>query len=304
MESFEVWINNFREKNNWLISNYEKINKLCHYTSAEALRSILENNSLWMTHINYMNDSEEIFYAIELIESCLENITNKYVVKRISDFIEKLKHEKIIKDAFLLSLSCDNDSTSLWNNYSKNGGYNISFNSSFWDEIKLSHLCFGGVELTKSNPENDSKSYKYSYMFKKVIYDDYEQIKRINIIIKAMVDLVDKDEKDLKTKLSLLEEYLFNEIYFYKRSGHNSESEYRFMIYFLNKETSKSFIKHRILNGSFVPYIELKLNKNYFDYITIGPRHNMDFVQNGLKSYLECDNKDIEVKTSNLKLRY
>lgn len=304
MESFEVWINNFREKNNWLISNYEKINKLCHYTSAEALRSILENNSLWMTHINYMNDSEEIFYAIELIESCLENITNKYVVERISDFIEKLKHEKIIKDAFLLSLSCDNDSTSLWNNYSKNGGYNISFNSSFWDEIKLSHLCFGGVELTKSNPENDSKSYKYSYMFKKVIYDDYEQIKRINIIIKAMVDLVDKDEKDLKTKLSLLEEYLFNEIYFYKRSGHNSESEYRFMIYFLNKETSKSFIKHRILNGSFVPYIELKLNKNYFDYITIGPRHNMDFVQNGLKSYLECDNKDIEVKTSNLKLRY
>lgn len=304
MESFEVWINNFREKNNWLISNYEKINKLCHYTSAEALRSILENNSLWMTHINYMNDSEEIFYAIELIESCLENITNKYVVERISDFIEKLKHEKIIKDAFLLSLSCDNDSTSLWNNYSKNGGYNISFNSSFWDEIKLSHLCFGGVELTKSNPENDSKSYTYSYMFKKVIYDDYEQIKRINIIIKAMVDLVDKDEKDLKTKLFLLEEYLFNEIYFYKRPGHNSESEYRFMIYFLNKETSKSFIKHRILNGSFVPYIELKLNKNYFDYINIGPRHNMDFVQNGLKSYLECSNKDIKVKTSNLKLRY
>lgn len=304
MESFEVWINNFEEKNNWITSNYEKINKLCHYTSAEALRSILENNSLWMTHINYMNDSEEIFYAIELIESCLENITNKYVVERISDFIEKLKHEKIIKDAFLLSLSCDNDSTSLWNNYSKNGGYNISFNSSFWDEIKLSHLCFGGVELTKSNPENDSKSYIYSYMFKKVIYDDYEQIKRINIIIKAMVDLVDKNEEDLRTKLFLLEGYLSNEIYFYKRSGHNSESEYRFMIYFSNKETSKSFIKHRILNGSFVPYIELKLNENYFDYITIGPRHNMDFVQNGLKSYLECNNKDIEVKTSNLKLRY
>ena len=64
MESFEVWINNFEEKNNWITSNYEKINKLCHYTSAEALRSILENNSLWMTHINYMNDSEEIFYAI------------------------------------------------------------------------------------------------------------------------------------------------------------------------------------------------------------------------------------------------
>lgn len=304
MESFEVWINNFKEENNWVINNYEKIDKLFHYTSVESLRGILENSTLWMTHINYMNDYEEKFYAIELIESCLVNITNKYVVKRISDFCEKLKYEKLGSDVFLLSLSCDDDSTSLWNNYSKNGGYNISLDSSFWDEIKLSNLFFGGVELTKNNPENDSKSDQCSYMFKKVIYDYYEQIKRINIIIKAMVDLVDKDEKDLKTKLFLLEGYLFNEIYFYKRSGHNSESEYRFMIYFLNKETSKSFIKHRILNGSFVPYIELKLNKNYFDYITIGPRHNMDFVKNGLKSYLECNNKDIEVKTSNLKLRY
>ena len=41
---------------------------LYHYTSQNNLRCIVENHSLWISHVYYMNDANEIKYGAELFK--------------------------------------------------------------------------------------------------------------------------------------------------------------------------------------------------------------------------------------------
>src|SRR5678816_1780308 len=45
--------------------------RLYHYTTPAGLLGIVENNKLWATHINYLNDATELGYARALVEAAL-----------------------------------------------------------------------------------------------------------------------------------------------------------------------------------------------------------------------------------------
>jgi len=44
---------------------------LYHYTSAEGLKGIIENNELWATSAYYLNDSAEMFYGYGVLREVL-----------------------------------------------------------------------------------------------------------------------------------------------------------------------------------------------------------------------------------------
>src|ERR1700727_58993 len=45
---------------------------LYHYTSAEGLKGIIENNELWATSAYYLNDSAEMFYGYNVLREVLD----------------------------------------------------------------------------------------------------------------------------------------------------------------------------------------------------------------------------------------
>ncbi|WP_069997899.1 DUF2971 domain-containing protein [Cellulosilyticum sp. I15G10I2] len=302
MDKFYVWLDEFRKQYSWICQNYVLDQDLYHYTSISALDSILKNNSLWLTQIEYMNDYEEMIYAIQLIKECLEEIDTQYIKEYILSLCEDIENGKKYGAVFILSLSYDQDSVSLWNNYGKDGGYNIHLSKDFWKDALDGHLS-DNVALNKNQKEPFNAT--YSYMFRKVIYNSQEQRQRILTYLMGIKELENrKEDPEVATNIRLLSYHLIDEVCFFKRQGHSVEQEFRLMISFMSPEYEKAFVKHRQFNGSFVPYIELKLKKPYFDTITIGPRHNLDFVEKGLKSYLKCADKQIEVYRSTLKLRF
>jgi hypothetical protein len=96
-----------------------------HYTTAQAIESILKDGTLWLTRGDFLNDKTEVHYATNLVRRILKE-TN----------FEKIQVEKCLKKAeadlaktYILSLSENPDSLTLWSRYAKNDGYNLGINT-------------------------------------------------------------------------------------------------------------------------------------------------------------------------------
>ena len=48
---------------------------LYHYTSLEAIKSVLENKKIWMTDLRYLNDSQELYHGFEVFKMQLDMLT-------------------------------------------------------------------------------------------------------------------------------------------------------------------------------------------------------------------------------------
>ena len=65
------------------------INTLYHYTSQKGLLGILKDQKIWATHVQYLNDSTEFHFAIDLARSVLKSI-NDSICKSLSELIQRL----------------------------------------------------------------------------------------------------------------------------------------------------------------------------------------------------------------------
>ncbi|PZE33596.1 hypothetical protein [Curtobacterium sp. MCLR17_055] len=92
--------------------------RVCHYTSADGLLSILRSGTLWATSATFMNDSEEMQTGATafagLLESRREDLTE--------DEIEHIEASGLVTGTgafgnFLLSAATDPDKLTLWRNY-------------------------------------------------------------------------------------------------------------------------------------------------------------------------------------------
>jgi hypothetical protein len=61
---------------------------LYHYTTPAGLLGIVENNKLWATHINYLNDATELGYARDLLRQPSRATSGRLVPPRASSCTE------------------------------------------------------------------------------------------------------------------------------------------------------------------------------------------------------------------------
>jgi hypothetical protein len=66
--------------------------RLYHYTTPAGLLGIIENNKLWATHINYLNDATELGYARELIETALTRHEQTSSSPSVREFVRRARH--------------------------------------------------------------------------------------------------------------------------------------------------------------------------------------------------------------------
>lgn len=311
--------------NKFILEDYTQLKKiisgsLYHYTSDNAIRNILTNGDFWVSKSNFLNDSTELRYIDEILEeTCCEFMEDMATGKLLYEEIKKDK-DKLVADSFvdgrvsgyyILSLTLNPDSITLWSEYSNFFGYNLGFNAK---------------ELRKILDNN--KSINPMSIDCKVIYSKKEQKK---IIKEELIDITESEisssfkdtfqnfdkkvNKNFYNIISHLSVKFLLYSMFFKKEFFSHEQEYR--IVFIqtdvnDKDINPRFnkkIKFRSNNGIIIPYIEIKLetdhNKLPIETITVGPKNNIDLAVTGayyLLNYLGYNS--VEVKRSEIPIRY
>lgn len=121
---------------------------LYHYTDAAGLKGIVENEEIWFTSYQHLNDPGEITYGMEVANQILYEIgkNSDPIVKSFCDKVIGLfNHENVRStlDFFIASLSRNGNDLGQWRGYGDNGrGYALGF---------APHL-FHATEQINSNP--------------------------------------------------------------------------------------------------------------------------------------------------------
>lgn len=250
--------------------------RICHYTSASALKSILENQKLRFTRWNFLNDESETIHIHKIVKSCLEEkmYSKKFkeLILSINDIIEKLRNDETYpgrENYYILSFSEDPDSLPMWSYYTKSkqsDGYNIDFDAN----ILMSF--FNGC----SDIETMLIKLIYKTNEKKGIVN--ELLDNLHEMYVKIGDVFDRDEIVLKCfefGIDMLSKYFKHEAFGY-------ENEYR-IIAKVPTENEKVVEK----DGVFVPYIELEFPKESVNGVKISPTLSKRNPQIGLSTFLE-----------------
>ena len=213
-----------------------------HYTSGDALKSIVENKKIWFSDIRCMNDygEQEIF---------LNTIKQEVSFKPFIDLIPKdtientdLQMSKLLDKendkfrCFILSCSLNSDSLPMWNYYSKgcqHGGYNIGFDikgvatyiyKKYIEKINGAFLFYGNVTYCENN-DKIIKSLKNinEYIFgqisiiqpSKATFMDWVENKLWPIILKLSPQNIENE--------SIAKTQLLNEFDAYLKSCENAD---------------------------------------------------------------------------------
>lgn len=300
-------------------SSYKTVNSvdfLFHYTNINALNSILEKNTLWITKADYLNDITEYQYTERLIQEILKQQEVEEYIKVLVDKIIDATRKKLEK-SYILSLSNNNDSLALWSNYTRFEGYNFGINLHDFEK-----LIYEGTAKIITNNEKAMKCIEFiedtmylncEVKLDKVIYDVTEQTKLILEVIESANSFYIKHSNNIESNGTIVPyihhivSTLFSMFIFFKNPCFESEEEYR-MVFIMDNDEYKEdgIIHHRISNGAFVPFIKLKFDENIpISSIKIGPRNNADISIKGMKSLMKSRGyNNIDVKKSNIPLRY
>lgn len=277
--AFQIEISNF-------INDYrlnEMPDTIYHYTTGQALKSIVENQELHISERNYMNDI--------LDEEYVRNIVNELIGNSI-DFKGSIIEEKFFEDIpqYIFSTSCENDLIHQWAYYGNNDAYCIEF-----DTYELKQYFNDAIGNKKDG-----------YFFTgQVLYSEeliYEIIEKIverykNKIVDSLS--LSQDSVASNQELNLLKR-MYKFFYFcIKQEGNYCENEYRFLLQTKRKPLFK------IKNGLFVPYLIVKSSQHTIPIksIIIGPNNNEIISKKSLEIFLKQSGYNIEVNFSKLKTR-
>ncbi len=275
-----------------------------HYTSPEGLKSILENRSLRFTSYRFLNDKKEGLCKENDVSKKLEELKGKDSNSKGKDFFELLKKQiidtniddylldkslngeycEIKNDYYVLSLSKETDSLSMWNYYIKNKkyeGYNIGFDLENLQKIFSNFaMKYKGVRFEYKDINYINKEEENSEFEKIVLYFRDQYIKTFTEKMKIVFECRDK----------ILMNYIFS-----KNDCFRHENEYRFIL--MKNKISEIKEQFYIKNGIITPYVDIPLDNEdilkTIKSITISPLLEEEIAKKGLENFLI--NKEYEL---------
>jgi len=251
-----------------------------HYTSAAALLSILENNSLWLFDRKYMNDVMDSSYIEgRFKEKCSDDFKQTNL---LSPFVQQ----------YVFSTTKAYDSFFHYNCY---GNYCIAFSTvNLIDYIANCIKTFG---------PHDGIAHLFTYS--NVIYDE-------SVVDKLCSIIPVEKEKSLinnrNTRFSQFKEFgKWRSIYKHfsaiiKQKGFACEQEFRFLI---ETKSKQKYLLNKTKTGV-IPYLDIKIPDVLLTIksIKIGPLANSEEIE-CLRNFLlnRYGYKDIDISLSDLKIR-
>jgi hypothetical protein len=232
---------------------------------------------------------------------------NESSIKKILNLIYSY-----IDNSFILSTTTNGDSTNLWGNYSKFDGYNIGlsleemFNREFYNQIyvignnilengehekyyllkhEITSVCCEPLEVNY-NPVKQAETISDILLFIDNLTEKYYSVIFADDVNEKLLSMIESVYYDAKgTAITTL----MKQILSFKNELFKQEEEYR-LVFILKEKID--VIKYRILNGVFIPYIEVGFAEADNDKalpinsITIGPKNNLDIAEKGLKHFM------------------
>ncbi len=247
---------------------------LYHYTSAEGLMGIVENNELWATSAYYLNDSAEIFYGYGVLKEVLDEWLNKNpqpedsitlgVVRYLQRSFQDLLEKRLLKPIYLTCFCEEDNLLSQWRAYGQSGGYSIGFRV-------LPRVGFFGERLT---PEPNV----YTCLWTKVEYEREKQKEICRSILspiftrlddtgtaQAMKTISDHPFYGVQRFSTAIMDILLEEIVRFKGKDFGVEKEWRAVVRqreFFKQGTDDGSktpvpVYFRASRGMLVPYVKL-----------------------------------------------
>jgi hypothetical protein len=248
---------------------------LYHYTTAEGLKGIIEQNELWATSAYFLNDSAEIMYGYGVLKEVLDDWLRNHPVDDCSisgalardlrkSFGEDLLERNIIHPIYLACFCEDDNLLSQWRAYGKSGGYSLGFG------VPADYRFKGQGLMSEPNI--------YTAPWVKVEYDRLEQTKRCNIILDSLVPIYDNPDISraiisigdhplygYASILKIITDLLLDEAASFKDKAFDVEKEWRLAV--RRRELSKQGtddggrtavpVHFRTSNGMLVPYVKI-----------------------------------------------
>jgi hypothetical protein len=259
---------------------------LYHYTSHKSLRSIVEDHHLWISHVYYMNDANEIKYGAELLKTVVAERQNRETDHTLVEFLIEFKKwlNQLIglpHYIFVFSLTEKGNLLSQWGAYTPSGeaGVGIGFSQEGLKKLATER----GFELIKC------------------LYDKKEQLGILNSELDAIVAKFIEDVPSISTAGSPPNQKYVSYCYQHsekllktfcriKDPYFQEESEWRLVSKYYVKYTDPE-IKFRDGRTTLIPFIEFPLtgihdDSRLFEQVYIGPSPNFNLTYSAIVSFL------------------
>ena len=295
-----------------------------HYTSPDALLSILKNQVIFFTDIRFMNDKSEDIYLVKLILDVLDETKEQYPTvlevtnelfknNRISDLknlnVINIDYSVPIKyipmRKFVFCTTTESDLLNMWNYYVHNGkyqGYNIGFNTE---------------KLLKSFDTEDSNiTDPFRVVYGNVLYDPKKQKQEI-INLFEEIEIGKKYSESIEKVIVELRHYIDSYGAFFKNPSFKTEDQYRICIESdeerLKKDKSnfsgihnkKMKYDYRTSNGLIVPYIAVEFEKEAISRINMSPMTEYEIAKESIREVLSDYHYDgVQIYKSKIPIRF
>ncbi len=246
-------VDNFNQEI-WLpLHSFDSEKNLYHYTGINGLKGIIESRTIWFSHINSLNDPNEIQYGKKIINDILDDRRAKNNNSELEAFLLNVSIlvntvGTTIHQPFIFCFCESPNVLSQWRSYGENGkGYCLGFNFS---------------DKTYLIPDINNISEHYEPYLRKVIYVESEQKKLINTLIDRVVDaflksleeIPDNDKNYYSSAVSgYLTSSLIDMILTFKSEAFIEEQEWRLLRVTLADDYPNQ-IEIRIKDDEMIPF--------------------------------------------------
>ena len=308
-----------------LEENPKEKNKLkYHYTSPNALLSILKNQQIYFTDIRFLNDKSEDIYLVKLIMDLLDENEKEYPnVREVTNVLFKnnrisdLQSLNVINidysvplnyipmRKFVFCTTTESDQLNMWNYYVHNGkyqGYNIGFNIE---------------KLLKSfDTEKPKTADPFRVVYGKVLYDKKKQCEEIFRLFEEL-EIRKNFSQSLDYLVVELRHYIDSYGAFFKNPSFKAEKEYRICIeiddkrlredksHFSGTHNRKMKYDYRTSNGLIVPYIAVEFEKEEVSTIHMSPMTEFQIAKESIREVLnDYHYNGVQVRKSTIPIRF
>jgi len=240
---------------------------LFHYTDVHAVHSILLNKKLWLTNIQFLNDSQELREGIRYLINALEcpplelfenfNYRGKaieYLGSALGDTVDCGVDSESI---FVFSLSRTGDLLSQWRAY---GSYAIEFDERrLMDFFSTLHPC---VYDSKLKVDKSTAA----------VMDAIKKISQDMGCSHGCTSSVSGDSLEVLVKLAAT----------FKDGGFSEEQEVRVIA---GLSENSDLIKYRPKGDILIPYLEVAIPMDCVKAIHVGPMGSQSLACNSMSSF-------------------
>ena len=264
-----------------------------HHTTTDGLIGILENNSIWATDIEFLNDYEEFLVGLREIKDVIERNRNsqKNIVEvaDMYDLLGRVLRENLLgRNTFIASFTKTRDNLRQWMSYGKpNSSYSIGFDPGVLENMPLDPLRHRSDELAYSLKNVD---YELDTLISRTL--NFDNLKKMLLGKNFSAEILHKVVNDVMFGCCLV-----------KRKHFSDENEVRMVLQTRKMDMPYSKSRFRNWGGVATPYINVPIPMHSIKEIIIGPSISRDLAKLGVARLIRQKNIACDISHSECTLR-